>query len=75
MREPQPKILHLRLSIDSVGCFKRYTCAKYEACMDLAAEKNWPQFHCRDCPAYQLVDQGMLDMSRLPEVQDDQAED
>jgi hypothetical protein len=44
------------LSPENTEEFKRLDCRHYSACLDIAANSNWPQFHCNDCRAYEAVE-------------------
>ncbi len=54
MSEPNPKkATALKLHPDTVWQYKKYNCVFYEKCIDFAVERNWSQFDCSACHAYQ----------------------
>lgn len=49
---PNPQELDLMLTYDLVDDYKRYDCAAYAKCLDIAEDAGWQQFHCNACGAY-----------------------
>ena len=49
---PNPRPYSGQLTVEGVAETKRWDCRRYEACLDVAAEAGWQQFHCQACPAY-----------------------
>jgi hypothetical protein len=47
-----PTILDLVLCSENVDDYKRTNCTRYNSCLDMAASKGWPQFHCNSCDAF-----------------------
>ncbi len=54
MADRNPVPLLVKLTIRNVKKYKKISCAFYESCLNSAADDNWPQFHCRECNAYEI---------------------
>jgi hypothetical protein len=55
-RNPQALERADHVSPENAHEFKRFDCRYYCACLTVAANGNWPQFHCNDCHAYEAAE-------------------
>ena len=68
MAVPSPRKLLLKLSLETVDKYKKWDCRNYENCLDTASDKNWTQFHCRDCKAYKKEIKPKLNSKKISDL-------
>jgi hypothetical protein len=51
--KPRPTRCHRIEDPEHVPGLRRIDCRAYDACLDVAATKDWRGFHCNDCGAYE----------------------
>jgi hypothetical protein len=52
---PTPKECSLIASPDQSPSVRRLTCRRYNACLEIAVERDWLGFSCEDCKVQDLM--------------------
>jgi hypothetical protein len=52
---PSPKECSLIASPDHSPAVRRLTCRRYNACLEVAVERDWVGFSCEDCKVQDLM--------------------
>jgi hypothetical protein len=70
MAERKPLPIHIKLTTENVCQFKNVDCKFYEQCLFEAADNNWSQFHCRECQAYEPIEEE-LEITKTLDIMDE----
>lgn len=68
MTAPNPRQLVWKLTSDNIDQYKKPDCKYYEDCLDEAIRKDWIQFQCCHCNAYERNPNLAMDEGPLQEL-------